>query len=131
MIYRRHWSGIQHLGWISFSLVRGFEGIFCSPKGQSRGGRTNDSGSSTKLYHTTGQSLQAVGLGCERYEIGRGDSRAGVGSQMRPEAAQTNVGDGYLRVEGERKEDAARVEQQEQRELPLEPFSFFLQTKPP
>ena len=26
---------------------------------------------------------------------------------MRPEAAQTSVGDGHLRVEGERKEDAA------------------------
>ena len=75
--------------------------MFRSPKGQSHGGRTNDSGSSTKLYHTTSQSLEAVGLGCERYEIG------GCGSQMRPEAAQTSVGDGHLGVVGERKEDAA------------------------
>ena len=52
--------------------------MFRSPKGQSHGGRTNDSGSSTKLYHTTSQSLQAVGLGCERYEIGGGTAALGV-----------------------------------------------------
>jgi len=40
-------------------------------------------------------------------KLGRGQPRLGCGSQMRPEAAQTSVGDGYLGVEGGRKEDAA------------------------
>ena len=77
--------------------------MFRSPKGQSHGGRTNDSGSSTKLYHTTSQSLEAVGLGCERYEI------VGCGSQMRPEAAQTSVGDGHLGGRAREKGRGGRV----------------------